>query len=164
MDLYIIRHAWAGQHGDPRWPDDSQRPLTEDGRVRFSHVIAKLSRRGFAPEIIGASPMVRCLQTAELVAAGVGGPAKIVQLDELLPGGALDGLVAWTVRQSRKHHQVAWVGHAPDVGQLTTAMLGAAAGWLRFAKGAIATLRFDGLPQVGTGELRWMVTAKVLGC
>ena len=26
MDLYIIRHAWAGHFGDPAWPDDSQRP------------------------------------------------------------------------------------------------------------------------------------------
>ncbi len=35
MRLYIIRHAWAGDPG-PEWPDDAQRPLTDDGRAAFA--------------------------------------------------------------------------------------------------------------------------------
>ena len=64
MILYVIRHAWAGHYGDPAWPDDSQRPLTDEGRQRFARVVAELVKRGFAPQRIATSPLVRCRQTA----------------------------------------------------------------------------------------------------
>ena len=35
MFIYIARHAWAGDRGDPRWPDDSLRELTPEGVERF---------------------------------------------------------------------------------------------------------------------------------
>ncbi len=164
MDLYIIRHAWAGERDDAQWPDDDQRPLTEDGRERFNHVVAKLVKRGFSPDVIASSPLVRCLQTAELVAQGVGGSAEVVPIDGLTPGSDLQTLMQWTKRQSRQHQQIAWVGHAPDVGHLTATLMGEPVGWVRFAKGAVAALRFHGIPEIGEGELRWLVTAKVLGC
>jgi phosphohistidine phosphatase len=163
MDLFIVRHAWAGEHGDPRWADDSQRPLTGDGRERFAQLVDKLVRRGFSPEAIATSPMVRCRQTADLIAAGVDGKPTIIELDDLLPGGDVESLLEWTVLQSRQHNQVAWVGHAPDVCRLTAHVIGGGDAWLRFSKGAVAAIRFDGLPAAGAGELRWMVTAKVLG-
>ncbi len=47
--LYIVRHAFAGQHGDPRYPDDALRPLTKRGTKQFRKVVKKLHRRGFAP-------------------------------------------------------------------------------------------------------------------
>ena len=40
MFIYIVRHAWAYEHGDPRWPDDSKRPLEDDGAVRFAQVVS----------------------------------------------------------------------------------------------------------------------------
>ena len=42
MLLYIVRHAFAGQHGDPSYPDDSLRPLTKKGRKQFRRVVKKL--------------------------------------------------------------------------------------------------------------------------
>jgi phosphohistidine phosphatase len=164
MDLFIIRHAWAGEFGDPVWPDDSQRPLTDEGRERFARMVAKLAARGVRPEVIATSPMVRCVETAKIVAEGVPGRPAVLPRDELLPGGDAEALRAWTAKQARHHGQVAWVGHAPDVGQLTAEMIGWSGGWIRFAKGTVAAIRFAGSPHSGPGELRWVVTAKVLGC
>jgi phosphohistidine phosphatase SixA len=164
MDLYIIRHAWAGHHGDPQWPNDSLRPLTPEGKKRFATVVEKLVKRGFAPELLATSPMARCRQTADLVAAGLAQGAEVVELDELLPGSDLGALVNWTAQQAEAHRQVAWVGHAPDVGWLTAALIGQPDAWIRFAKGAVAAVRFAEVPMAGEGELRWMVTAKMLGC
>ena len=42
MDLYIIRHAWAAESDDSRWPDDGMRPLTAEGKERFARVAKKL--------------------------------------------------------------------------------------------------------------------------
>jgi len=168
MDLYIVRHAWADDRDSSRWPDDDLRPLTEEGMERFARFVAKLAHRGVAPQVVGASPLVRCRQTAELLAAGVPGKPTVERLDSLRPGSDLKGLLRWTVRQAQSHQQIAWVGHAPDVGWLTAALIGQPEGSIRFAKGSVAAIRFDdfstlgGRELCGSGELRWLVTAKML--
>jgi phosphohistidine phosphatase len=163
MDLYIIRHAWAGQYGDPEWPDDAQRPLTKKGRKRFAALVGILSRRGMTPSLIAASPMVRCRETALILAEGLIDRPEVIERQELLPHGDLESLLTWTAQQAKEHRQIAWVGHAPDVGQLTAALIGQPNASIRFAKGAIAALRFNGPVEIGGGELRWLVTAKIIG-
>jgi phosphohistidine phosphatase len=164
MILYIIRHAWAGHFGDPEWPDDFQRPLTAKGKNRFVQVVQALADRGFRPEIVATSPLVRCRQTAEIVVEQVTDAPGLVQLDELRPHSDLGGLIAWTAREAAACGEVAWVGHAPDVGEMTAALIGQPGAIIRFAKGAVAAIEFEEQPQIGQGELRWLVTAKMLGC
>ncbi|MBN1394201.1 MAG: histidine phosphatase family protein [Pirellulales bacterium] len=164
MELYIVRHAWAAERDDARWPDDALRPLTDDGRRRFARVVERLATGGVSPQLIAASPLVRCVETAELLAAGVEGKPEVVKLDHLRPGSDLDGLMQWTARRAKRRGRIAWVGHAPDVGRLTAALFGQSDGLIHFAKGAAACVCFDGPPTTGRGELRWLVTAKMLGC
>ena len=45
MILYIIRHAWAEEADEARWPDDGRRPLTKAGRKRFAQVVETLAER-----------------------------------------------------------------------------------------------------------------------
>jgi phosphohistidine phosphatase len=163
MDLYIVRHAWAADRDDPRWPDDDLRPLTEEGRARFARMAAKLAERGMTPEMIATSPLVRCVETAQILAAGAGN-VEVIERDELRPGSDLRGLLRWTAVQARQHQRIAWVGHVPDVNRLAAALIGAEEGLIHFAKGSVAAIQFDGPPTPGDGELRWLVTAKVLGC
>ncbi len=164
MELYIVRHAWAGHFGDPEWPDDDQRPLTDDGKERFARLVGIVAPRGFDPQVIASSPLVRCRQTADLVAQGVPSKPDVVELHALAPSGNFDALLQWTASQARRHQRIAWVGHAPGVGRMVAVMIGSSGGWIRVAKGSIATVRFDGPPKIGAGELRWLVTAKLLGC
>jgi phosphohistidine phosphatase len=164
MLLYIIRHAWAADRVDPAWPTDELRPLTEEGRERFARMIKVLSQRAFAPELIATSPLVRCRQTAEVIAQGVPGEPEVVEREELAPGSDLQGLVKWTIRKGCDCKEAAWVGHAPDVTYLTSALVGDSRGAVRFAKGSIAAIDFPDIPRIGQGELRWLVTAKLLGC
>jgi len=163
MMLYVVRHAWAGSYGDPQWPDDSQRPLTDRGHARFAELVETLVSRGFAPEIVATSPLVRCRQTAEHIVQAVRPRPELVELEALMPGSDLEALAAWLAERAGKYERIAWVGHAPDVGRLTAAMIGQS-GWIRFAKGAVAAIRFYDAPKIGGGELRWLVTAKMLGC
>ena len=103
MDLYIIRHAWAGEYGDPQWPDDAQRPLTKKGRKRFADMVDILSRRGVEPSIIATSPAVRCRETAQILAEGLIDRAEVIDRQELLPHGDLDSLLKWTAQQAEEH-------------------------------------------------------------
>lgn len=163
MDLFIVRHAWAGQYGDPRWPKDDLRPLTDEGKQRFARVVKMLVERGMTPTLVATSPLVRCVETARILAAGIG-KTEVVELDELRPGGDVHSLVRWTTQQAKEHEQIAWVGHMPDVSRLAGAMIGQGQGVIHFTKGAVAAIRFDGPPALCGGELRWLATAKLLGC
>ena len=163
MILYIIRHAWAGHYGDPEWPNDFDRPLTAKGRKRFAAMTAVLVARGMAPTLIATSPLVRCRQTAEVLAEASGPAARLVELDALEPGRDPEALVKWTTGQAKEHEEIAWVGHAPDVGRMTGRLIGQGA-WIRLAKGAVAAIDFDDQLEPGSGELRWLLTAKMLGC
>ncbi len=160
--LYIVRHAYAGHHGDPAWPDDSLRPLTDKGRNRFRRVVKKLARRGFAPQMVATSPLVRCRQTADVVCQRLSPPPELVELDALEPGSRLDALVEWS--NSRNVATLAWVGHAPDVDQLAAALLGMREGGMTFSKGAVAAIRFDDEIAEGEGELVWFANPKILKC
>ena len=100
MDLYIVRHAWAAERDDTRWPDDGLRPLTEEGKKRFAKVAACLAERGMKLQVVATSPLVRCVETARILVAAAGKP-KLVELDELRPGSDLDGLLCWTAAQRK---------------------------------------------------------------
>ncbi|MGA2253302.1 MAG: histidine phosphatase family protein [Thermoguttaceae bacterium] len=163
MDLFIIRHAWAAQRDDSAYSDDSLRPLTDEGRSRFARMVGALVIRGLTPQLILTSPMLRCVQTAEILATALGKKSKVLQEKELLPGTDPKHLLAATEEHAGGLDQVAWVGHAPDVGYLVAALIGLDNGWLDLKKGAIAALGFPGSPELGRGELRWLVTAKILG-
>jgi phosphohistidine phosphatase len=156
MLLYIVRHAPAGQHGDPRYPDDAVRPLTEKGQRQFRKAIKKLARRGFAPTLVATSPLVRCRQTAEVICERVCPAPQLVELDSLRPDSRLDALVAWSNEQEAE--ELAWVGHAPDVDEMAAALIGSRAGGIEFAKGAVAAIHFDVAIAAGQGDLRWLVT------
>jgi phosphohistidine phosphatase len=163
MDLYIVRHAWAAERDHEQWPDDDRRPLTEKGKDRFARMIAKLVDRGMKPQIIATSPLVRCRETAESLAAA-SGKIRVVPLEPLRPGGNADALLRWTAQEAEEYHSMVWVGHAPEVGRLVALMIGDACCRIRMPKGAVAAIRFENPPQPGGGELRWLATAKLLGC
>src|SRR3972149_1724084 len=161
MFIYIARHAWAGERGDPRWPDDLLRELTLEGAERYMRVVQDLAKRGFRPARIATSPYTRCRQTADLIAKYVAGQPTIEELSALEPGSDLGELMRWTVAQGGD--DVCWVGHSPDVERLAAKLISAGGTNIRFAKGAVAAIQFHEEAAPGGGELYWLATAKLLG-
>ena len=161
MFIYIVRHAWAGHFGDPAWPNDAERPLTAEGRERFARVVDRLMMRGFAPGAIASSPMVRCRQTAEMIAAQVPGDPAVVALDGLLPSSDLAALLLWTTEQNGE--DVCWVGHSPDVSNLTESLVGDPAAQAQFSPAACAAVQMEEAVKAGRGRLDWLATAETLG-
>lgn len=162
MRLYIVRHAWAEEPSDFRYPDDAERPLTDDGRRRFRRVATKFVERGMRPTQIASSPYLRTMQSAEILATALEDRARITKQPALAPGADLETLLSWTAQFDDA--EIAWVGHMPDVGGLTSQLIGAATNRIGFSKGAVAAIDFDGKPEVGRGILCWLITAKMLGC
>jgi len=163
MFLYIARHAWAGERGDPRWPDDSLRELTPDGIERYTKVVKALAARGFNPERIATSPYTRCRQTAEIIVGHVASNPTIDELEALEPGSELEPLLEWTAKYAQDNKSLCWVGHSPDVEWLASALVSDGDTSIRFAKGAVAAIEFVADIDAGAGELYWLATAKLLG-
>jgi phosphohistidine phosphatase SixA len=161
MFVYIARHAWAGHHGDPGWPDDSLRELAPEGAERYAEVVRALAKRDFAPARIATSPYARCRQTAAIIAQHVASRPSIDELAALEPGSSLEDLIAWTNEQDGC--DVCWVGHNPDLQWLAAALVSDGGANIRLAKGSVAAVRFEGGAHAGLGELCWLATAKSLG-
>jgi len=162
MFIYLVRHAWAGQAGDPRYADDALRPLTDKGRKRFRRMVKKLVKRGFAPQAVATSPLLRARETAEIIAEVCPEHLPLSVLQDLSPGGRLTPLIDWTRQQGAG--DVAWVGHAPDIESLAADLIGAGHGRIALEKGAVAAIRFSGQISGGAGELIWLATAETLRC
>jgi phosphohistidine phosphatase len=167
MLLYIVRHAWAFERDDERFADDRLRPLTPAGIKRFRGVARRLVRRGVRPISIATSPLVRCRQTADLLAEQLPRDVQLDEIEALAPGSDLAGALAWTSQKLADRDsaiaEVAWVGHSPDVEELCARLIGDGGGTIRFAKGAVAAIHFSDSPAAGGGRLDWLVTARILG-
>jgi phosphohistidine phosphatase len=159
-ELYLIRHAKAEDRGDA-WPDDSKRPLTEDGIERMRKAARGLVRLGVTLDVVLTSPFVRARQTAEIVASAFENRPPIVNLDSLTPNGSFQIFLSDLDRQS-KRGSMAIVGHEPDLGEMA-ARLGGLRQALPMKKGAVCRIDLKTIPPAGVGVLRWFVTAAMLG-
>src|SRR4249919_3647178 len=110
-ELYLIRHGLAEERG-PAWPDDTKRPLTDQGISRLRRTGRALVRLGLTPGVVLTSPLVRARQTAEIVAGAFSPHPPVVNIDALVPGGALPALAAEIVKHGRRPH-IFLVGHEP---------------------------------------------------
>ncbi len=114
---------------------DGDRALTPDGRERTRAVARALIEESEVPLAIVSSPLVRALQTAEIVAAvtdlgqrvrdskDAGGASGAVEVRrEMAPGGDTLSLVLELARAGRKRLMV--VGHEPDLSILVSRLVG----------------------------------------
>ena len=158
-ELYLIRHGIADARGEA-WPDDSKRPLTQDGMARLRKAARALERAGVKLDVIVTSPLVRTRQTAELIAGGLDPHPHILTADSLAPGGTTAAVLADLEKQA-KRERIALVGHEPGIGELAARLIGSRHP-IPFKKGAICRIDVEGLPPAGPGDLRWMLTPKIL--
>jgi phosphohistidine phosphatase len=119
VKLYVMRHGPAEEHAAG---GDSARPLTVSGRDRVRDVARALLAHGEAPRIILSSPLVRAMETAEIVHAECKLEAPIVTRRELAMGGRGLELVKECVAAGKK--RVMLVGHQPDLSGLVEDVAG----------------------------------------
>jgi phosphohistidine phosphatase len=158
-ELYLVRHGLAEERGDA-WPDDTKRPLTDEGISRMRKAARGLARLGVSVEVVLTSPLVRARQTAEILAGALDPRPSLVNVDSLAPDGAYASVVADLEKHARKT-RLALVGHEPMIGEFAARLLGSRHP-IEFKKGAVCRIDIDDLPPAGPGDLRWMLTPKIL--
>ena len=120
MRVTLIRHAEAGDDA----PRDESRALTVRGRADARRLGRALARRGVRFTLIVTSPLVRAVQTAEIVAAAVGYRGRMPAVDLLEPEGPASEVVAFleTVAQKSDEKSVALVAHEPILSAVAAAL------------------------------------------
>jgi phosphohistidine phosphatase len=156
--LYLIRHGIAEERGE-QWPDDTKRPLTEEGMLRLRRSARGLDRVGITFDVILTSPLVRARQTAEIVGGEINPVPQIVNVPSLAPGGSHQAVLNDIEKQNRRE-RIALVGHEPGMGELLARLIGTRHA-IEFKKGAVCRVDVDALPPTAPGDLRWFLTPRL---
>ncbi len=118
--VYIMRHAWAAPPDPFHLEADEHRELTPEGRQRLQRWAQELRRRGIVPQAVLTSPLVRAVQTAQIVAETCCQETAAQVCPELAPGVDLACLLQAVADSSVE--SMLWVGHMPDVAELAQAL------------------------------------------
>lgn len=150
MELLLVRHGHAID--DARGLGDGARWLSGKGRTVTRRVARWLARDpDRRPAAIWSSPLVRAVQTAEILAEAAGVTEDVTIVGELAPGGAVEAVLARAAHYDGAG-PLALVGHEPQLSAVAVALLGEGVAWPGFKKSGVlavawragerATLRF----------------------
>jgi len=159
-ELYIMRHG-AATARDPGVADDAKRPLTPEGKKKMREIGRGLVRVGFEPDWIVSSPLVRAVETAEIVAQSLAVKVPLDFADALRPGGSAEAIISFLAKHPGRK-SVLIVGHEPDLSQMAARLIGARHSNLAFKKGGCCLIAFGEFPPKSPGELIWWLTPRVL--
>jgi phosphohistidine phosphatase len=150
MRVTLIRHGEAGDDA----PSDEQRALTEKGRADVRRVGRALARRGVRFDVVVSSPLVRAVQTAEILVAAMGERVRVTVSDSLVPEGPPAAAVA-LLRALAQAKTIALVAHEPILSRLAGELLGVAK-LAPLRKAEALRLRLPDGPE-RPGVLRWRI-------
>ena len=163
MQLLVIRHGIAE---DPSTvaatgQDDSGPPLSKEGKQMMKGVAAGLRELVEKVDVIGASPLLRAQQTAQIIAKAYN-DLPVATVEELLPESDPPALMTW-LRQHTARNAVAIVGHQPNLGLVVTwLMSGGKASRVALTKGGTCLLEFSESVSAGNGTLQWLLKPSLL--
>lgn len=154
MEILIVRHGDAVE--DAPKLGDAGRWLTGKGRTLTRKVASWLvAREETRPIEIWTSPLVRAVQTAEILAEAAGLTDEVSVLRDLAIGGTVHEVIR-ALERYEAEGPLALVGHEPSLSDLATALLGARS-WPGFKKSGVAALHWSGH---GRAKLHFLLEPK----
>lgn len=156
MRVLLMRH---GDAVDSRAASsDFDRWLTDAGRRTVTTVGEMLSRMNLHYHCVYTSPLVRSVQTAEILAAmqpGFDGPLRVHRALSTEEGTTAQAVQP--LEDARDDDLIVMVGHMPKIGVLA-AHLGRLAHAPSFSPASVCLLTLDG----GKGRVQWMLDPRTL--
>ena len=121
MDVFLIRHAEAID--ETLELRDPMRHLTAAGRTQATSLGDRLRWHDCTPTHIWTSPLVRAVQTAELVAAGLAAGVPVEVIPALAPGESARSVIH-AVQAVDPTSAIVLVGHEPGLSGIGALLLG----------------------------------------
>ncbi|MDE2028067.1 MAG: histidine phosphatase family protein [Candidatus Omnitrophica bacterium] len=166
MELYFLRHGLAGQHGDPKYKDDSLRPLTAEGVEKMHRESLGMKALDLKFDCILSSPYLRARQTAETVAKIYNIKKEDIHLTEnLLEPACAKELLAEIRRRFPKKEHFLLVGHEPHLTELISSFLESGKElMIDLKKGGLCSLSLHEPWDDPDAVLNWLLTPSQLTC
>lgn len=161
LELYLIRHGLAGESGS--YPNDDERPLTDEGQKKTRLVAKRLVALGLQFDLILSSPLVRARQTADIL-MDVGLGAALEVADELASGDLEHWLTWFQAWQPGKSRKLALVGHEPSLSRWAEVLaFGQPRGALQLKKAGVIGLSVPNQQApVGRSVIFWLTPPRLL--
>jgi phosphohistidine phosphatase len=162
VKLVVIRHGPAGDRSEweAKGRDDRLRPLTPKGKKEVRRAAAGLA--GLVPtlDVLATSPLVRAVETAEIVAAEY--DCEIETLESLAPDHDPGEVLPWLQAQLPSG-TVGLVGHEPHLSTLVGYLLTERKdSFIELKKGGACLLEMADPAQPGRNTLQWLLTDREL--
>ncbi len=119
--LYLVRHAkstWEEQ-GIP----DSERNLTTKGILKTGRIVEYLRKRGATVDLIVSSPARRALETARILADGLGYRLAEIKTERRIYDGSYDRILDIIYGTPNEVSSLMVIGHNPTLTGLTNLFL-----------------------------------------
>jgi phosphohistidine phosphatase len=158
MKLILIRHAEAIDREEGIV--EANRYLTPAGRDFFRKTARTLRDRKLSPDLILTSPLLRAVQTADILAEALDYRGPLLAVEELEPGCGLAELRQLLDRHPQARELV-MVGHEPDFGTMVGELLDLPHGFA-FKKGTAVKLTVAPKRLAGGGRFKWLASGKGL--
>jgi phosphohistidine phosphatase len=159
MELYILRHGLAMDRADWTQRDDSDRPLTAEGRKKTRRIAKAMLKLGLEFDWIFSSPYARARETAEIVAE-ILKPEKQIELrDELIAERSGKELAKLLSSRPKSAQRVLIVGHEPDLSRFISVLLtGKPDSRVVMKKGGLCKLQISQIRWGACAILEWLLT------
>jgi len=160
MNLFILRHGIAVEHGAAGYENDSERPLTSKGERKIWMVAEAMKALGISFDLILSSPLVRARETAEIVAEALKTQKRLELTDTLAPQESAKPLIDYISKRGAVD-EVLLVGHEPFLSRLISLLISGDSGAsVLLKKGGFCKLSTVELKHGQCATLEWLLTAK----
>lgn len=157
MKLFIVRHAAAIER-TAEVPEE-QRYLTTKGRDFMRKTARTMLKKGMEPGLILTSPLIRAVQSADILAEAFSYVVPVIVTDELSPGFDLPALQR-LFTEFPQVDELVIVGHEPDLSRVVSSLLSIKGGF-DFKKGSGFKLTLDA-KLVKPADFNWLAVGKKL--
>jgi phosphohistidine phosphatase len=153
MNIYLIRHGDA-ERTKPGL-SDFERELTKEGRIQLKAFAEKWKNLIDNFDYIISSPLVRAVQTSQVIAEVFNYKNEIIKDERLGGGREVNGLVE--IANSLDGDNLAFIGHQPDFSNYVSDLISSGYARVEFKKAAIAKIYFHNRVLLSRGILEFLI-------
>lgn len=157
MKLFLIRHAEAIDYETESVRSDDLRFITPKGRKTSSTVFKSLKDYFLDLDKVFTSPLIRSVQTAEVLAATLKYKHDVEVANELLLNGTASK-IQQLLKRNTVFNSIALVGHEPLMSLLVESLSDRKELNFQFRKSGVCFIDYDA--DKGTGKFEWYYNYK----
>lgn len=155
VDVFLIRHEEAESSFDL---PDGHRALTGNGRRRMRRTARLVRDQPETIDVVFTSPLVRAVQTAEILAEALGLDGPIFSRAQIADPPTIDSVIDLVRSVPGDARGVAIVGHEPTMSGLAATLLDLPVYPRPFKKGSVLALSLD--RNTEDCRFKWLILGK----